>query len=218
MYLINTIKKFFSLGKRYEIFSLIFGLTFILSFALINMPTWPQVFVLALAVLLSSVFRFISTDESFFEERYELKNRKELLYYIISKNFFALLFTALILFLVFFSVSIINHLGFIEKISFDGGVYFTSLGLVLSSENIILIFNNKMVKSFDNGLKRDLKRDVVVGLDNFINFLASLVSNIFITILIFSQSFHVKKYWVVLFYLISIFLLFSYMTSKIKKV
>lgn len=141
-----------------------------------------------------------------------------MLYYIISKNFFALFFTALILFLVFISVSIINHLGFIGKISFDGGVYFTSLGLVLSSENIFFIFNNNMVKSFDNGLKRDPKRDVIVGLDNFINFLASLVSNIFITILIFSQSLYIKKYWVVLFYLISIFLLFSYMTSKIKKV
>ncbi|MDD7463190.1 MAG: hypothetical protein PUK57_01580 [Peptoniphilaceae bacterium] len=110
---------------------------------------------------------------------------KDSLAYVLSKNIFALLFTTIILLLV---LSIFNLLGYFSLTKGQAiySTYFPLLfTLVLASENIILIFNHKKIKSYDSGLKRDYQKDIKVGLKNFLSLLPSLISNIFFTSLLF---------------------------------
>lgn len=73
MVLKKTVRKFFIKDGSHDLYWFLFGLIFLFTFALIRMPQW--IFCLGLGVLTSSVFRYITRDDLFYEEYQNLNTR-----------------------------------------------------------------------------------------------------------------------------------------------
>ena len=178
-----TVKKFFLKDGSLDLYAFLFGLLFLFTFAFMQLPAW--LIILASTILASSVFRYITTDELFHEEFVKLSSPWKVIDYIISKNLFTLLFELILLFIVFFLLSILKVFNFYPLAIVDKETLLIQLLFVLGTENIILLFSNKVVKSYQKGLRRDSKEDIATGLENFKRLLPSIVSNSMIALLCF---------------------------------
>ncbi|MDO4661926.1 MAG: hypothetical protein Q4B36_02195 [Tissierellia bacterium] len=185
MYFIKTCKKFFVNDGSYDIYGFLFGLIFIFSFALISIKEWLWLISFSIDILLSTIFRYITTDE---EYNYELKTfdkPSNIIDYILSKNLFAILFTSLIIIIVFIILEILSSLDLTTKVSVDLKIIITQMFFVLGTENIIIIFFDKAVKSYNSGSKIDIYEYVSIGIENFKGIIPTLISNIIFLLIFF---------------------------------
>lgn len=178
MNLKETFNKFFIKDGSYDIFYFIFGLELIFSFGLINLKSWQWVIALALGLLLSSIFHYITRDEKYFAEELPRLKREELLSYILGKNIFSILFAAMILIDAFIICLILNWLGLIGRVNLDLKPIINVSLFVLGTENIIFILEKNSEKSYKEGYKRNAADDIKVGLANLINLLPSIAINL----------------------------------------
>ena len=88
MFFNKTIKKFFIKDGSNDLYWFLFGLGFLFTFALIKMPQW--IFCFGIGVLTSAIFRYITTDDLFYEKFLNLNTRSKKFKYILSKNMFTL--------------------------------------------------------------------------------------------------------------------------------
>ncbi|KAA9220397.1 MULTISPECIES: hypothetical protein [Aerococcus] len=153
------------------------------TFAFMQLPAW--LIILASTVLASSVFRYITTDELFHEEFVKLSSPWEVIDYILSKNLFIFLFELILWFSAFLLLSFLKVFGFYPQAIVDKGSLLIQLLFVLGTENIILLFFNNSVKSYQKGLRRNSKEDIATGLENFKSLLPSIASNSMIALLCF---------------------------------
>lgn len=184
MYLNKTIKKFFIKDGSNDIYWFIFGLLFLFSFAYLYMPGF--IICLGLGILTSSVFRYITTDAVFYDELNGLNQKKDKIDYIVSKNIFTILFVGFMILILYLVVGIISEIFLPTKINFEFKLFFTLIFYILGAENIILIFSQKRLSSYDEGYKRNLDADLRIGLENLKSMLPSLFVNICLGILIFN--------------------------------
>lgn len=178
-----TIKKFFLKDGSIDLYAFLFGLLFLFTFAFMQLPDWLTI--LASTLLASSVFRYITTDELFHEEIVNLSTPGQVIDYTISKNLFTILFELILLFIVFLLLSFLKVFGFYPQAIVDKGYLLVQLLCVLGSENIILFFFNKPVKSYQKGIRRDGKEDIATGIESFKSLLPSIVINILFACLCF---------------------------------
>lgn len=104
MYLKKTVRRFFIRDGSYDLYWFLFGLVFLFTFATIRMPQW--IFCLGIGVLASAIFRYITTDDLFYEEFQNLNTRNKKLKYILSKNIFTLFFLVAFVFVLYFILNI----------------------------------------------------------------------------------------------------------------
>lgn len=121
MFLKRTFRKFFISDGSHDLYRFFFGLVFLFTFALIRMPQW--IFCLGLGVLTSSVFRYITRDEMFYEKYQNLNTRNNKLKYILSKNIFIFFFLAVFVLILYFISNIGIKLGFIAANDFEFKIY-----------------------------------------------------------------------------------------------
>ncbi|KAA9241008.1 MULTISPECIES: hypothetical protein [Aerococcus] len=178
-----TIKKFFLKDGSIDLYAFLFGLLFLFTFAFMQLPDWLTI--LASTLLASSVFRYITTDELFHEEIVNLSTPGQVIDYTISKNLFTILFELILLFIVFLLLSFLKVFGFYPQAIVDKGYLLVQLLCVLGTENIILLFFNKPVKSYQKGIRRNGKEDIVTGIESFKSLLPSIAINILFTCLCF---------------------------------
>ena len=148
------------------------------------MPYW--IFCLGIGVLTSGIFRFITTDALFYDDFKNLDSRKDRLNYILSKNFFTILFVGFIILILFLVIGIISKIFLLRQINFGFKLLFTLIFHILGAENIILLFFQKRLPFYDEGYRRNLEVDLRIGLENLKSMLPSLVLNICLAILIFN--------------------------------
>ncbi|PKY83071.1 hypothetical protein DBT48_03115 [Aerococcus mictus] len=153
------------------------------TFAFMQLPAW--LIILASTILASSVFRYITTDELFHEEFVKLSSPWKVIDYIISKNLFTLLFELILLLSVFLLLSILKAFNFYPLAIVNKEALLIQLLFVLGTENLILLFFNKAVKSYQKGLRRNSKEDIATGLENFKSLLPSIAFNTMIALLCF---------------------------------
>ena len=166
------------------------------------MPYW--IFCLGLGVLTSAIFRYITTDASFYDDFKNLDSRKDRLNYILSKNIFTILFVGFIILIPFLVIGIISKIFLIRQINFELKFLITLIFYILGAENIILLFSQKRLPSYDGGYKRNLEVDVRIGLENLKSMLPSLVLNICLSILIFNFQIKVNILKGIILFFISI--------------
>lgn len=185
MYFKNTLKKFFVKDGSHDLCWLFIGLIFLFNFALIKMSDRIWLTTLGFTILSSAIFRYITTDSIFYDELLKIKDKKEIISYIFSKNIFTVLF--LVFFVVILSVIlyIFGRLNASMITNIDVNIIAKQLFYVLGTENVILLFSNKPVKSYKKGLKRNLNDDISIGLDNYRSMIPSIVSNIIFNIIFF---------------------------------
>lgn len=181
----KTVRKFFIRDGSHDLFWFLFGLVFLFTFALIRMPKW--IFCLGLGVLTSAIFRYITTDDLFYNDFQNLKARNNKLKYILSKNIFTLFLVAFVL-LLYFILNIGIKLGLIGANDFGFRMVFSIIIYVLATENIILIFNHKMIPSYKSGNKRNTKNDIEVGMKNLKFMIPSLLVNAILVVLLFRYN------------------------------
>lgn len=185
MYFMKTLKKFFKKDGSLDLYFFILGLIFLYTFALVNMGQVTWFIGFSFSILISLVFRYISTDEDYYDDLNKKSSVKDSLAYVLSKNIFTFIFTTIILLLVFSIYNLLSHFSITKGQAIDSTYFPILFILVLASENIILIFNHKKIKIYDSGLKRDYQKDIRIGLKSLFSLLPSLVSNIFFTSLLF---------------------------------
>lgn len=152
MFLKRTFRKFFIRDGSHDLYRFFFGLVFLFTFALIRMPQW--IFCLGLGVLTSSVFRYITRDDLFYEEYQNLNTKNNKLKYILSKNIFIFFFLAVFVLILYFISNIGINLGFIASNNFEFKILFNIITYILAFENIFLTFNYKMLPSYKTGKKK----------------------------------------------------------------
>ena len=202
MFLKKTVRKFFIRDRSHDLYWFLFGLVFLFTFALLNMP--QRIFCLGIGVLTSAIFRYITTDALFFDDFKNFDNRKDRLNYILSKNIFTILFVGFIIFVIFLVVGIISKLFLLTQINLEFKLFFTFIFYILGVENIILLFSHKRLPSYDEGYKRNIEDDLRIGLENLKSMLSSLAVNICLSILIFNYHMNVSIIKGALYLLISI--------------
>ncbi|MHA6602861.1 hypothetical protein [Aerococcus urinae] len=195
-----TIKKFFLKDGSIDLYAFLFGLLFLFTFAFMQLADWLTI--LASTLLASSVFRYITTDELFHEEIVNLSTPGQVIDYTISKNLFTLLFEFILLFIVFLLLILLEVFSFYPQAVVDKGYLLVQLLCVLGTENIILLFFNKPVKSYQEGIRRDRKEDIITGIENFKSLLPSIASNIMIALLCFLFRENLALYPALGFYVI----------------
>lgn len=82
---------------------------------------------------------------------------------------------------------------------------------MLGTENVILLFSNKPVKSYKKGVKRNLNDDISIGLNNYRSMIPSIVSNIIFNIIFFYFNTNLNIYTGVTYYVIciSVFIIYK---------
>lgn len=208
MYLKKTVRRFFIRDGSYDLYWFLFGLVFLFTFATIRMPQW--IFCLGIGVLASAIFRYITTDDLFYEEFQNLNTRNKKLKYILSKNIFTLFFLVAFVFVLYFILNIGIKLGFIAANDFEFNILFNIITYILAFENILLIFNYKMLPSYKTGRKRDYCEDLEVGITNLKSMIPSIILNIILVVLIFKFKFKLNLFWGVVYLLASIFIFIAY--------
>lgn len=200
MFLKRTFRKFFIRDGSHDLYRFFFGLVFLFTFALIRMPQW--IFRLGLGVLTSSVFRYITRDDLFYEEYQNLNTRNNKLKYILSKNIFIFFFLAVFVLILYFISNIGIKLGFIAANDFEFKILFNIITYILAFENIFLTFNYKMLPSYKTGRKRNYSEDLEVGMTNLKSMIPSIIVNIILVVLLFKLN----LFWGVVYLLASIFI------------
>lgn len=200
MFLKRTFRKFFIKDGSHDLYRFFFGLVFLFTFALIRMPQW--IFCLGLGVLTSSVFRYITRDDLFYEEYQNLNTRNNKLKYILSKNIFIFFFLAVFVLILYFISNIGIKLGFIAANDFEFKIFFNIITYILAFENIFLTFNYKMLPSYKTGRKRNYSEDLEVGMTNLKSMIPSIIVNIILVVLLFKLN----LFWGVVYLLASIFI------------
>lgn len=200
MFLKRTFRKFFIRDGSHDLYRFFFGLVFLFTFALIRMPQW--IFCLGLGVLTSSVFRYITRDDLFYEEYQNLNTRNNKLKYILSKNIFIFFFLAAFALILYFISNIGIKLGFIAANDFEFKIFFYIITYILAFENIFLTFNYKMRPSYKTGRKRNYSEDLEVGMTNLKSMIPSIIVNIILVVLLFKLN----LFWGVVYLLASIFI------------
>ena len=200
MFLKRTFRKFFIKDGSHDLYRFFFGLVFLFTFALIRMPQW--IFCLGLGVLTSSVFRYITRDDLFYEEYQNLNTRNNKLKYILSKNIFIFFFLAVFVLILYFISNIGIKLGFIASNNFEFKIFFNIITYILAFENIFLTFNYKMLPSYKTGRKRNYSEDLEVGMTNLKSMIPSIIVNIILVVLLFKLN----LFWGVVYLLASIFI------------
>ncbi|KGF03059.1 hypothetical protein HMPREF1630_08700 [Anaerococcus lactolyticus S7-1-13] len=163
---------------------------------------------MGLGVLTSAIFRYITTDASFYDDFKNLDSRKDRLNYILSKNIFTILFLAAFALILYFIISIGMKIGLVGENYLEFKMVFTILIYILATENIILIFNQKMIPSYKSGYKRDYSKDLEVGIKNLKSMIYSLIVNIILVVLQF--KFNLDIFWGVVYLLASEFIFTAY--------
>ena len=186
MFLKETFRKFFIKDASHDLYWFLFGLVFLFNFALLSMPQW--IFCLGIGVLTSSIFRYITTYDLFYEEFQNLNTRNNKLKYILSKNIFTLFFLVTFVFILYFILNTGIKLGYIGANDFGFRMVFSIIIHVLATENIILIFNHKMIPSYKSGNKRNTKNDIEVGMKNLKFMIPSLLVNAILVVLLFRYN------------------------------
>lgn len=216
MYFKNTLKKFFVKDGSRDLCWLFIGLIFLFNFALIKMSDWIWLTTLGFTILSSAIFRYITTDSIFYDELLKIKDKKEIISYIFSKNIFTVLF--LVFFVVILSVIlyIFGRLNASMITNIDVNIIAKQLFYVLGTENVILLFSNKPVKSYKKGLKRNLNDDISIGLDNYRSMIPSIVSNIIFNIIFFYFNTNLNIYIAITYYVIciSVFIIYKQTNKK----
>ena len=210
MFLKKTVRKFFIKDGSHDLFWFLFGLIFLFTFALLSMPQW--IFCLGIGVLTSAIFRYITTDSLFYDDFKNLYNRKDRLNYILSKNIFTILFVGFIILIVLLVIDIISKIFLPTKINLEFKLLITLILYILGAENIILIFNNRMIPSYKSGYKRNIKEDIKVGIENIKSMMPSLFVNIIIIIFIFMFKIDLTIFARIVYLLASIFIFAIYKT------
>lgn len=183
MFLKRTFRKFFIREGSHDLYWFLFGLVFLFTFVLIRMPQW--IFCLGIGVLTSAIFRYITTDDLFYEEFQILNTRNNKIKYILSKNIFTLFFLATFALVLYLILNIGVKFVFVDANDFEFKMVFNIIIYILATENIILIFNHKMIPSYKSGIKRIYSEDVEVGTKNFKSMIPSLIINAILAILLF---------------------------------
>ena len=210
MYFAKTLKKFFKKDGPFDLYFFMLGLIFLYTFALVNMVQVTWFIGFSFSILISLVYRYISTDEIYYDDFNKKSSFKDSLDFVLSKNIFALLFTLIIIFITFLSYNLLKYFALIKGQAIDVTLFPLLFILVLASENIILIFNHKKIKSYDSGLKRNEQKDISIGLENFVSLVPSLVSNICFTCLFFYFEKNIILFGGLLYLLICILALVFY--------
>lgn len=200
MFLKRTFRKFFIRDGSHDLYRFFFGLVFLFTFALIRMPQW--IFCLGLGVLTSSVFRYITRDDLFYEEYQNLNTKNNKLKYILSKNIFIFFFLAAFVLILYFISNIGIKLGFIAANDFEFKIFFKIITYIFAFENIFLTFNYKMLPSYKTGRKRNYSEDLEVGMTNLKSMIPSIIVNIILVVLLFKLN----LFWGVVYLLASIFI------------
>lgn len=203
MNLKETFNKFFVKDGSYDIFYFILGLEIIFTFGLINLKDWKIVIALALGLLLSSIFHYITRDEKYFAEELPRLKKEELSSYILGKNIFSILFAAMILIDALIISLILNYLGLIGRVNLDLKLLINVSLFVLGTENIIFIFDKSSEKSYKEGYKRNAAEDIKVGLENWKNLLPSIIINIAYVIMFYYFKANVPVYSGLLYLLVT---------------
>lgn len=155
MFLKNTVRKFFIKDGSHDLYWFLFGLVFLFTSALIQMPQW--IFCLGIGVLTSSIFRYITTDDLFYEEFQKLNTRNNKLKYILSKNIFTLFFLVAFVFVLYFISNTGIKLELIGGNHFELHIVFPIIIYILATENIIL----KLTTSWYLAINQDIKEIIV---------------------------------------------------------
>lgn len=203
MYLKETFNKFFVKDGSYDIFYFILGLEFIFTFGLINLKDWQWVIGLALGLLLSSIFHYITRDEKYFAEELPRLKSEKLSSYILAKNIFSILFVAMILIDALIISLNINWLGLIGRVNLDLKLLISVSLFVLGTENIIFIFDKSTEKSYKKGYKRNAAEDIKVGLENWKNLLPSIIINLAYVIIFYYFTADIPLYSGILYLLVT---------------
>lgn len=190
MFLEKTFRKFFIRDGSYDLFWFLFGLVFLFTFALLTMPEW--IFCLGIGVLTSSIFRYITTDNLFYKEFQNLNTRNNKIKYILSKNIFTILFLAVFVLILYFLLNLGAKSDIISDSNFNFKIVFNIIIYILATENIILIFNHKIVPSYKSGNIRNNNEDIEVGKKNFKSMIPSLIVNVILVVLLFKFSFNLN--------------------------
>lgn len=216
MNLKETFNKFFVKDGSYDIFYFIIGLEIIFTFGLINLKDWKIVIALALGLLLSSIFHYITRDEKYFAEELPRLKKEELSSYILGKNIFSILFAAMILIDALIISLILNFLGLIGRVNLDLKLLINVSLFVLGTENIIFIFNKSTEKSYKKGYKRNAAEDKKVGLENWKTLLPSII-NIAYVIMFYYFKANVPVYSGLLYLLVTMVVFIFVEREKIGK-
>lgn len=203
MFLKDTFRKFFIKDESYDLFCFMFGLVFLFTFTFLMMPRW--IFCLGIGVLTSAIFRYITTDALFYNEFQNLDNRIKRFDYIFSKNIFTLLFISVFVLVLYFILSIGEEIAFISAYNFEFKMIFNIIIYILASENIILMFNHKMVPSYKSGIKRYYSEDIDVGIKNYKAIIPSLIINVILSILIFTLKMNLNLFSGLVYLVASVF-------------
>ena len=211
MYFKNTLKKFFVKDGSYDLCWLFIGLIFLFSFALIKMSDWIWLTTLGFTILSSAIFRYITTDSIFYDELLKIKEKKEIISYIFSKNIFTILFLVFFVMILSIILYMFGRMSTSVITNIDINVIAQQLFYVLGTENVILLFSNKPVKSYKKGVKRNLNDDISIGLDNYRSMIPSVVSNIIFNIILFYFNTNLNIYTAVAYYVIciSVFIIYK---------
>lgn len=175
------------------------------------MPYW--IFCLGLGVLTSAIFRYITTDALFYDDFKNLYNRKDRLNYILSKNIFTILFVGFIILISSLVIGTISKIFLIRQIDFEFKSLLTLIFYILGAENIILIFNKKIIPSYKSGHKRNIKEDIIIGTENLKSMMPSLFVNIILIIFIFIFKIDLTSFVGIVYLLASIVIFAIYKTS-----
>lgn len=208
MFLEKTFRKFFIRDGSNDLLWFMFGLVFLFTFAFLTMPEW--IFCLGIGVLTSAIFRYITTDNLFYKEFKNLNTRIKRLDYIFSKNIFTLLFLAAFVLVLYFILSIGVKIAFISEYNFEFKMIFNIIIYILATENIILIFNHRLVPSYKSGNKRNYSEDIEVGIKNLKFMIPSLIINVILVILIFTFKINLDLFSGVVYLLASVFIFTVY--------
>ena len=208
MFIKKTVRKFFIKDGSHDLYWFLFGLVFLFTFALIKMPQW--IFCLGIGVLTSSIFRYITTDDLFYNDFQNLNTRNNKLKYILSKNIFTLFFLTAFVLLLYFISNIGINLGFMSANDLELKLVFTIIIYIIATENIILIFNHKMIPSYKSGYKRNYSEDLEAGMKNLKSMIPSLIVNIILVVLILKFKFNLNLFLGVVYLLSSEFIFSAY--------
>lgn len=217
MNLKETFNKFFIKDGSYDIFYFIIGLEIIFTFGLINLKDWQWVISLALGLLLSSIFHYITRDEKYFAEELPRLKKEELSSYILGKNIFSILFVAIILIDALIISLILNYLGLIGRVNLDLKLLINVSLFVLGTENIIFIFDKSSEKSYKKGYKRNAAEDIKVGLENWKNLFPSILINIAYVIMFYYFKANIPVYSGLLYLLVTMGIFIFIEREKIGK-
>ena len=211
MYFKSTCKKFFVKDGSYDLYWFFLGLIFIYSFAFFTMPDWIWFTTLSLTILSSAIFRYITTDFIFRDEFVKIRDKKDRIAYILSKNIFTILFLAFFVALLTGIFYIFDRVNIGVNANIDINMLAIQELYVLGTENLILIFSNKQVNSYKKALRRHVADDISVGLNNFKSMIPSLVSNLIFSIILFRFASNINIYKAIIYYIacISVFIIYK---------